>query len=303
MDALPFYVLDLHFLGTPRAIAVYLVPHREGALLIESGPGSTVAALERGLAAHGYTLDQITDVLLTHIHLDHAGAAGHLARRGARVHVHPIGAPHMIAPERLLTSARRIYGDQMDALWGEFLPVPEAQVNIPQDGQPLRIGEHTFVPLDTPGHARHHFAYWWPEQGVLFTGDVGGVRLPGVRHMRLPMPPPEFHLEQWRTSLQRLREVDARTIVPTHFGPFDDVAWHLDRLEALLDDIEALLTRVMPTQPDEPTMRDILAQWVAEWNRRDGVDEALHRAYEAANPTWMSAAGVLRYWRKFRAAD
>ena len=298
----PFHTLDLNFLGTPQAIAVYLVPHREGALLIESGPGSTVAALERGLAAHGYTLDQITDVLLTHIHLDHAGAAGHLARRGARVHVHPIGAPHMIAPERLLTSARRIYGDQMDALWGEFLPVPEAQVNIPQDGQPLRIGEHTFVPLDTPGHARHHFAYWWPEQGVLFTGDVGGVRLPGVRHMRLPMPPPEFHLEQWRASLQRLREVDARVIVPTHFGPFDDVAWHLDRLEALLDDIEALLSRVMPAQPDEPTMREVLAQWVAEWNRRDGVDEALHRAYEAANPTWMSAAGVLRYWRKFRAA-
>ena len=296
----PFHVLDMRFLGTPQAIAVYLVPHRRGALLIESGPGSTVDALRGGLAAHGYTPDDITDVLLTHIHLDHAGAAGWLARHGARIHVHPIGAPHMIAPERLLTSARRIYGDEMDRLWGEFLAVPEAQIHIPQDGEPLRIEEHTFVPLDTPGHARHHFAYWWPEQGVLFTGDVGGVRLPGVRHMRLPMPPPEFHLEQWRASLARLREVGARTIVPTHFGPFDDVDWHLNRLAALLDDVEALLSRVMPQQPDEPTMRGILDAWVAEWNRRDGVDDALHRAYEAANPTWMSAAGVLRYWRKFR---
>ncbi len=296
----PFVTLDLHFLGTPQAIAVYLIPHREGVLLVESGPGSTTEALRRGLEAHGYTLEQVTDVLLTHIHLDHAGAAGFLARHGARIHVHPRGAPHMAAPERLLASARRIYGDQMDRLWGEFLPVPEAQLHVPQDEEPIRIGEHTFVPLDTPGHARHHFAYFWPEQGVLFTGDVGGVRLPGVRHMRLPMPPPEFHLEQWRASLQRLRALPARWVVPTHFGPFDDVAWHWNRLEALLDDIEALLTRVMPQEPDEPTMRRLLDQWVAGWNQRDGVDQALHQAYEAANPTWMSAAGVLRYWHKFR---
>ncbi len=301
MPAPAFYTLDLHFLGVPHAIAVYLIPHREGVALIESGPGSTTEALQAALEAHGYRLEQVTDVLLTHIHLDHAGAAGFLARHGARVHVHPIGAPHMIAPERLLASARRIYGDQMDRLWGAFLPVPEEQIHIPVDGQPLTIGEHTFVPLDTPGHARHHFAYWWPEQGVLFTGDIGGVRLPGARHIRLPMPPPEFHLEQWRASLERLRSVRARWLVPTHFGPFEDVDWHLERLATLLDDVEALLKRVMPQEPDEAALRQILDAWVAEWNRRDGVDEALHQAYETANPTWMSAAGVRRYWRKFRA--
>ncbi|NPA06087.1 MAG: MBL fold metallo-hydrolase [Chloroflexi bacterium] len=295
-----WYTVDLHFLGVPQTIAVYLIPHPDGVLLIESGPGSTVDALEQGLAARGYNLTDVTDVLLTHIHLDHAGAAGYLARHGARVHVHPVGAPHMRAPERLLASARRIYGEAMDRLWGAFLPVPDEQLHVPRDEEPIIIGPHTFIPLDTPGHARHHYAYYWEQARVLFTGDIGGVRLPGVRHIRLPMPPPEFHLEQWRASLARLRQVPAQTVVPTHFGPFTDVDWHLAELERLLDEVEAFLERVMPQEPDEATLRALLEEWVAEHNRRDGVSPELHQKYETANPTWMSAAGLLRYWRKFR---
>ena len=233
------HTLDLNFLGLPQAIAVYLIPHAHGAVLVESGPGSTQAALQAGLAAHGFTLADVTDVLLTHIHLDHAGASGWLAQHGARIHVHPVGAPHMIDPTKLLTSAGRIYGDQMERLWGEFLPVPEERLSLVQDGEVIEIGALRFRALDTPGHAYHHYAYIFEggaayndvADNVCFTGDVGGVRLPGPPHLRLPMPPPEFHLETWRSSIQRLgQEYDNgafRRIAPTHFGIFDDPGWHL----------------------------------------------------------------------------
>jgi len=117
------HTLDLNFQGFPGTIATYLIPHARGAVLIETGPGTTTHALEAGVRAHGFTMEDITDVLLTHIHLDHAGAVGWVAQHGARVHVHPRGAPHLINPEKLLSSAGRIYGDDMDRLWGQFLPL------------------------------------------------------------------------------------------------------------------------------------------------------------------------------------
>src|SRR4030042_4609731 len=122
--------IDLKFMGRANAIAAYLIPHRRGAVLVECGPGSTTTALEVGLSENGFHAEDITDVLLTHIHLDHAGAAGWLARRGARIHVHSAGAPHLLDPEKLLSSAKRIYGDMMDRLWGDFLPVQAGQLNV-----------------------------------------------------------------------------------------------------------------------------------------------------------------------------
>src|SRR5688572_8379493 len=124
-------ILDLNFKGIPGAIASYLIPHREGVVLVEAGPGSTTDRLQARLGEEGYQLSDVTDVLLTHIHLDHAGAAGWLAGHGARIHVHPNGAGHLINPEKLITSATRIYGDSMDTLWGAFLPVPEERLSIP----------------------------------------------------------------------------------------------------------------------------------------------------------------------------
>ncbi len=295
-----FEVLDLNFQNVPHTIAVYLFRHTRGVALIESGPGSTVPALQQALAQRGYALSDITDVLLTHIHLDHAGAAGFLARQGATIHVHPVGAPHMLRPEKLLQSAARIYGDMMDTLWGEFLPVPEERLHVPQDEEAIVIGDLRFLPLDTPGHAYHHYAYLF--EGVCFSGDVGGVRLPlrGTKHLRLPMPPPEFHLEKWRASVARLRAAAPRAIVPTHFGPFEDVAWHLDALDRELDDVERFLLQVMPAGPTIEELQQRLDAWVQAKNRHDGIDEATHRAYETANPTWMSASGLARYWKKFR---
>src|SRR6185436_11811069 len=148
--------LDLNFQGRPHAIASFLIRSGDAVVLIESGPGSTLSALEAGLAEEGLSPRNLTHVLLTHIHLDHAGAAGWLAQQGAEIIVHPVGAPHMLNPEKLLASAARIYGNRMDSLWGQFLPVPENKLRVVEDGEEIVIGELRFIPINTPGHAVHH---------------------------------------------------------------------------------------------------------------------------------------------------
>src|SRR5512138_855367 len=196
--------LDLNFQGRPYAIASYLIRSGDGVVLIESGPGSTLAALQAALAKEGLSPRDITHVLLTHIHLDHAGAAGWWAQQGAKIYVHPVGAPHMIHPEKLLASAARIYGDRMQTLWGDFLPVPENQLIIANDRETIEIGDLRFTPINTPGHAEHHYAYLFED--ICFSGDVGGVRIPGYQYLRVPMPPPELNIERWHESIARLQK-------------------------------------------------------------------------------------------------
>lgn len=292
--------LDLNFQGRPHAIAAYLVRHGDGATLIESGPGSTLSALEAGLTKEGLSPRNVTHVLLTHIHLDHAGAAGWLARQGAEIYVHPVGAPHMLDPEKLLASAARIYGDRMESLWGEFLPVPQSQLKVPKDAEAIEIGNLEFIPINTPGHAEHHYSYIFED--VLFSGDVGGVRIPGYRYLRVPMPPPELHIERWRESLARLRREKFTRIAPTHFGIFDDPAWHLGEVEKGLVSAARWLEEVMPSEPSLEEMRQRFTDWMMEEGRKIGLDEEVMAAYELANPPGMSADGLLRYWKKFRNA-
>ncbi|HEX6305289.1 MAG TPA: MBL fold metallo-hydrolase [Anaerolineales bacterium] len=295
------HILDLNFMGIPRTIASYLIPHQGGAVLVETGPGSTIAAMQSELDAHGYKPSDVTDVLLTHIHLDHAGAAGWFAQQGSRIYVHPVGAPHMIYPGKLLASAGRIYGDMMEELWGEFLPVPEDRLQVLKDNDVVEINELRFQAIDTPGHAEHHFVYLFED--ICFTGDIGGVRLPETRHIRIPMPPPEFQLEKWRTSLNRVRKLDFSKIAPTHFGIFDDPDWHLSALEATLDEIDTWMAEVMPADPDVEELKSQITQWARLRSIQDSVDADLIDAYETANPSWMSAYGIQRYWRKYRSAD
>lgn len=296
------YTLDLNFRGLPGAIAAYLIPHTRGVVLVETGPGSTIPALQAGLQAHEFSTADVTDVLLTHIHMDHAGAAGWLARQGARIHVHEVGAPHLLNPEKLLSSAARIYGDEMDSLWGEFLPVPEDRLLVMQDNEVIEIDNLRFRALDTPGHAYHHLAYLFQE--VCFSGDIGGVRLFGFRHLRLPMPPPEFHLELWRESLKRLQKEYAqgtfRRIAPTHFGIFEDPDWHLKALERALDEVERWILHTMPSNPSVEELKDKVEIWARERSLRAGFEPELLETYETANPTWMSAYGIYRYWHKVR---
>ena len=292
------HTLDLDFQGVPKTIASYLIPHEHGAILIESGPGSTIKGLRAGLRQHGFTEADVTDVLLTHIHLDHAGAAGWLAQQGARIHVHPVGAPHLIDPEKLLTSAARIYGDMMEPLWGEFLPVPEEKIAIVEDGDEIEIGGVCIKAIDTPGHANHHHAYLFED--TLFTGDIGGVRLPGPRHLRLPMPPPEFQLEKWRESVEKISKERFTRIAPTHFGIYEDAEWHIEALKRAMDEVESWMEAVMPAEPSLPELNNQFQDWSRERSLSQGVTPEEIEAYETANPTWMSPLGIQRYWQKYR---
>ncbi len=292
------FTLDLNFQDVPGAIAAYLIPHPQGAMLIETGPGSTIGPLEKALALHGYLPHQITDALVTHIHLDHAGAAGWLAGHGAKIHVHHFGLPHLLNPERLLHSAGRIYGDQMGPLWGGMLPVPADHLNPLRDGDLLRIGGLDIRVIETPGHATHHMAFVIGD--TCFAGDIGGVRLAGPPYIMLPMPPPEFHLEQWRASLAKLRGRTFRQIAPTHFGLYTDAALHLDLLEQTLADVEAWILQVMPASPPLEELQVLLPAWFQQRAREHGLTGTDSAAHELANPAWMSAAGIDRYWRKSR---
>ena len=292
------YTIDLNFMGMPGTIASYLVPHAHGAVLVESGPGSTLPALIAGLEAHGFTPADVTDVLLTHIHLDHAGAAGWLARQGARVHVHPLGAAHLLNPEKLLSSAARIYGGMMETLWGEFLPVSPERLVVVEDEQVIEIEGLRFKAIDTPGHAEHHYAYLLDP--VCFSGDVGGIRLKGQCHLRLPMPPPEFHLEKWRSSLERLGREEFSLLAPTHFGLYPDPDWHLAAVKNSLDEVEAWMQATLASDPPVEQINAQFLDWTRRRSLRDGLDENEANAYETANPSWMSGSGMQRYWRKFR---
>ena len=296
------HTLDLHFQDRPHTIASYLLPHADGAALIETGPASTTAMLQARLAEHGLTPNDITEVFVTHIHLDHAGGAGWLAaEHGATVYVHSVGAPHLADPSRLLTSAERIYGDDMNRLWGTTQPVPNDQIVSLDDGARINIGDRTVVALDTPGHASHHLAYVVGD--VCFTGDVGGVRLPGETYVEVPLVPPELRLDHWRESLDYLRtalpERDVTHLAPTHFGLYDDVEDHLDRLADGLAAAEEWAQSTLPGLADDPeALQTAVTEWMREHARSQGVDDDTWALYELADPSWMAAQGLRRYWEK-----
>ena len=292
--------IDLNFQNKPQAIASYLIRHNNGAVLIESGPGSTLPALETALARENLSSHDITHVLLTHIHLDHAGAAGWLPRQGAQIYVHPNGAPHLLNPEKLIASATRIYGERMNELWGEFLPVEQNQLKVPKDAEEIVIGNLRFAAINTPGHAEHHYSYLFED--VCFSGDVGGVRIPGYSYLRAPMPPPELHFGRWFESISRLRKEKFTRIAPTHFGIYDDAEWQLNELEQKLIAAEKWLEQIMPTEPGLEELREKFEVWMNEQSRSLGLSDDVMQAYKLANPLGMSADGLMRYWKKFRSA-
>ncbi|WKZ38454.1 MAG: MBL fold metallo-hydrolase [Anaerolineales bacterium] len=292
--------IDLNYQNKTQAIASYLIRHTGGAVLIETGPGSTLPALQAGLANEGLSSRDVTHVLVTHIHLDHAGAAGWLAKQGSQVYVHPNGAPHLINPEKLISSATRIYGEKMDQLWGEILPVAENQLIVPQDAEEIVIGNLRFVAVNTPGHAEHHYSYLFED--LCFCGDVGGVRIPGYVYLRAPMPPPELHFGRWHESIARLRSLKFSRIAPTHFGIFEDAAWQLDEMDKALAEVETWLEIVMANDPSIEELRESFSIWMQEQGHVKNLSQDVIRAYSLANPVAMSADGLMRYWKKFGGA-
>ena len=290
--------LDLQFQKTSSVIAAYLIPHKHGAVLIESGPGSTRKTLLAEINKNGYSLKDITDVFLTHIHLDHAGAAGWLARNGATIHVHPFGAPHLLNPTKLLGSAARIYGEDMDRLWGEFLPVPKERLSVVETEKLVDIQGLQILPVDTPGHANHHMVYIINE--ICFSGDIGGVRIDSLPVIRIPMVPPEFHLGKWRASLDKISTFSIKAFAPTHFGITHDPANHLHILSKDLDQIETWMEQNMGNSPGIEELRMSYKEYVKIQDKLDNLNDKYRNAYELANPAFMSADGIFRYWNKFR---
>lgn len=292
-------LIDLYFQGTPRVIGAYLLPTADGLALIECGPTTTLEALEAGIRALGHDLADVRHVLVTHIHLDHAGAAGVLLDRlpEARLYVHEVGAPHMIDPANLLRSATRIYGDRMDLLWGEIRPVPEDRVVVVGDDEIAPIGGRTLRALYTPGHASHHIAYQDVPARLVFTGDVAGVRIPPAVEVWPPTPPPDIDIAGWHASIARLRDASPDRLLLTHFGPWEDVSPHLDQLATRLDAWVTMVEQWAAEGLDRDAMIARLGDVAREEMERNGTAE-LEPMFELTTPHWMSIDGLLRFLRK-----
>ncbi|MEJ7791646.1 MAG: MBL fold metallo-hydrolase [Gaiellaceae bacterium] len=269
--------IDLFHAGNERTVASYLLDTSQGLSLQDCGPTSCIEALKRGLAERGYELGDVKHLLLSHIHLDHAGAAGALVREHPelQVHVSEIGAPHLVDPARLERSARRLYGESFDALWGELAPVP--QENVHHAG-PRVLGLECFA---APGHASHHVCYFDGE--TVYAGDAAGVRIQPHRSVLPPTPPPETDVEGWYRTLEQIERRAPQRLALVHFGVADDVSRHLAELRRRLDEWAG---RVEAGASEE----EFVAAAQADLPDEEAED------YNRAMPFWQSYAGLRRYW-------
>jgi glyoxylase-like metal-dependent hydrolase (beta-lactamase superfamily II) len=290
--------IDLGFQGRRGVVAAYLLAGPNELALIETGPTSTRPALLEGIRKAGFPPEQLTHLLVTHIHLDHAGAAGPLLRDlpAAKVYVHPFGAPHMIDPAKLLSSATRIYGDRMEPLWGEVAPIAAEQVVPLTDGETLEIAGRKLDVLFTPGHASHHVAFVDTAAGAIYTGDVGGIRMPGTDYVCAPTPPPDLDPDAWRASIDRLRAVHARRLYLTHFGAFDDASAHLDQVIPDLDAFIMIAQETLENGGDGEMLTANLHTYMSA--ALGNVPDDLLINLEWSTPSYMATLGLTRYLKK-----
>ncbi|MEZ4499976.1 MAG: MBL fold metallo-hydrolase [Thermomicrobiales bacterium] len=290
--------IDLGFQNRRGIISAWLLHGDDSWALIETGPSSTLDHLRSSLQAIGITAADLDHILLTHIHLDHGGAAGVLAEQhaGTVVHVHPFGAPHLIDPGKLIASATRIYTDQMDSLWGTIRPVPESQVAIYGDGEVIEICGRPLQIVFTPGHAWHHVAVFDRDSRDLFTGDVAGIRMTGMDYICPPTPPPDLDPDAWRSSISTLQKLEPARLCLAHFGMFSDAQRHLQAIGPALDRFlaqgEASFNNGDPQEVLTATLHALMRQDL-ETN-----DEQILADYELATPSYMAAMGLNRYFRK-----
>jgi glyoxylase-like metal-dependent hydrolase (beta-lactamase superfamily II) len=270
-------VIDVKHLGRPHVIGCWQVDD----LLIDAGPESSLATLLEELGD-----EQPRALLLTHIHLDHAAATGALVRRWPEleVYVHERGAPHLIDPSKLLASAERLYGDRLNDLWGEILPVPEENVRTLSGGETV----HGMRVAYTPGHASHHVSYFHEDSGTAFTGDATGQRIEGTDVIVPGAPPPDVDVEAWHRSIDAIEAWQPERLALTHFGAFEDASFHLTELRERLE-YEAALVRDLDEEDFAQRFREDL---------RARTDEGTALALEQANPADFHWRGLRRYWDK-----
>ncbi len=292
--------IDLNFLGRPQIIATAVLRGASGVALIDPGPSTTQANLVKALAAHGMSLKDVRQILLTHIHLDHAGATGSLlkANPDIEVFVHEHGARHLIDPTKLLASATRLYGDDMERLWGEVASVPASQVRVLKGGERLDAGGRSLEVAYAPGHAIHHVAYFDAGSRVAFVGDVAGIRRGSGAYILPPTPPPDIDLEAWRASADRVLAWDPDTLFLTHFGPHGGVRPHFQQLFERIDAWSAHVRRLLQDESldDAERERRFVQTALDDIRRTIGEVEAEH--YSRAGRLDYSWQGLARYWRR-----
>ena len=291
-------LLDLVFQGRREVIATAVIDTPDGVLLVDPGPESCLPVVRQELAAAGIGPHDLRGILATHIHLDHAGASGSIVREwpNVTVYVHERGAPHLIDPSRLLASATRLYGADMDRLWGEFAPVPEARVVALEGGETLSFGGHPIEVAYSPGHASHHVAYHDTVTGIVYAGDTAGIRVGQLPYVLPPTPPPDIDLQAWRGSIEQFRRWQPSGVFVTHFGLHLDADAHLNMLADEVDVWERVSRDLIDIDEEAARMPRFVDGVLARIVARIGEDAA--QAYQSAVPLDHCWMGLERYWKK-----
>lgn len=292
--------VDLNFLGRPEIIATAILRGADGVALVDPGPSTTVENLRAALKRKGIAFSDIRHLLLTHIHLDHAGGAGTLLRENPsiEVYVHERGAPHLIDPSKLLASATRLYGADMERLWGDVLPVPSKHVHVLSGGERITAGGRELQVAYTPGHASHHVSFFDASSRVAFVGDTAGIRRSPGSFIMPPTPPPDIDLDLWRESEARILAWDPDTLFLTHFGPWHGARPHYQELMDRLADWSRTVRRLLADTALADDDRQ--SRFVDEVLRdmRSVMGDSAAEQYNRAGRLDYSYQGLARYWRK-----
>ena len=294
------FLIDLGFQGTAGTIGAYLLAGDDELALIETGPSTTRANLETGIRGAGFDIRDVTRLIPTHIHLDHAGAAGGLMQDypAMRITLHPGAAPFLIEPERLVKSATRIYGDRMEELWGGVAGLPAGRVDTVEDGDWLQVAGRSLLVRYTPGHAGTHVSILDEASGTLFTGDTAGARMAPSPYVCPTVPPPEIDLDLWRESVEVMREMRPTQLALTHFGVFTDVDRHLDDV---IPNAEAVLAIACEELTAEHSLDDVTSR-ILDLQRESFAKETdpalLMSRMELGMPSWMASLGLQRVLKK-----
>jgi glyoxylase-like metal-dependent hydrolase (beta-lactamase superfamily II) len=292
--------VDLNFLGIPEIIATAIIQGASGVALIDPGPSTTLDNLRSALARKGIGIKDVRHLLLTHIHLDHAGGVGTLVRENPaiEVFVHERGARHLVDPTKLISSATRLYGADMERLWGEFLPVPQERIRVLQGDERITAGGRELLVAYTPGHASHHVSYFEPSSRVAFVGDTAGIRRGDLLCVMPPTPPPDIDLEAWRASESRILAWDPDTLFLTHFGPFHGARVHFTDLGARLALWSGIVRRLLADRAldDQQRLQAFVDEAFLDLRRHVGDEDA--EKYSRAGRLDYSWQGLSRYWTK-----
>ncbi|HET9800552.1 MAG TPA: MBL fold metallo-hydrolase [Chthoniobacterales bacterium] len=296
------YVLDTRQLGHAEIVAATALETDDGIALFDTGPESTFDNVIVDLRKAGFDAEDVRHVFLSHIHFDHAGAAWRFAELGAKIYVHARGAPHLIDPTKLVESATRIFGDDMQRLWGRFAPIPAERMKILEDNEVVRVAPFEIRAIATPGHASHHHVYYWDDN--VFGGDVAGVQI-GSGPPIPPFVPPELHVESWRESIAKIRKLNATNLYLPHFGK---VAGSIDEHLDLLDErvarwSEWFREKIRSGTSEQELRTQFAAQEHSEIESARSSLVTRHTSlvtlYEAADPSYMAVGAATRYWKKY----